>query len=200
MKIYKQETDKSCGIACIRSIINSYGNDYSEKDIWAKHKSYKTKDSIMNPVLSLGITALKFGFNVTYFGYHPILTNNNTSKNLKKSLKQKIEKYHDFGKYYINEALDFMELGGKIKINSLNISTLKQLIDKEKYLIVQAKAAYLNKKGSIHLNHKIIIIGYNNNSFIYLDPSDAKKHSIDFDMFLLAFYSAFPELLIIRPK
>jgi ABC-type bacteriocin/lantibiotic exporter with double-glycine peptidase domain len=40
MKIFKQETNKSCGIACLRSIMNFYGNSFSEKDVWEKHKPF----------------------------------------------------------------------------------------------------------------------------------------------------------------
>jgi ABC-type bacteriocin/lantibiotic exporter with double-glycine peptidase domain len=84
MKIYKQETEKSCGVACLRSIINHFGNDFSEKDIWEKHKPFQPKKGgILNPIMNLGVTASKFGFEVTYMGYNPIITNNNSSSDLK---------------------------------------------------------------------------------------------------------------------
>ncbi len=127
MKIFKQETDKSCGVACLRSILNHYGNNFSEKDIWDKHNPFQPKNGgILNPIMNLGVTALKFGFDVTYFGYNPIITNNNSSDDLKKSLEEKSKNYFDYGKFYVDEALEFLELGGKLKIDKLNIEKIKK--------------------------------------------------------------------------
>lgn len=200
MKIFKQETKFSCGIACLRSIFNDYGNNFSEKDIWDKHESILLNGNIRNPILNLGVTALKFGFNVTYVGFNPILTNNNKYKDLKKSFKEKSERFKDFGKSYVEEAVRFLELNGKIKFEKFNLEKIKRIIDQNGFVLVEIKPGFMNKKASLSMNHKIILIGYNKKGFIYLDPHNAKKNIVDFDTFLLAFYAAVPELLIIKPK
>jgi hypothetical protein len=201
IKIFKQETNKSCGIACLRSIFNYYGNNFSEKDVWKKHKSFGKGDKIRNPILSLGLTALKFGFKVKYIGYDPIIANNNSNpKNLKKSLKIKSKNYFSFGKFYVNSALKFLELGGEIVIDKLNIAKLKKIIDKDKFFLVEIRPAFISKNSSVSLNmnHKVIVIGYNKKGFRILNPSNAKEYLWDFDSFLLAFYAAVPEILIIK--
>lgn len=201
MKIYKQETGKSCGVACLRSILNQYGHDFSEKDIWDKHKPFQQeKGGIRNPIINLGVTALKFGFDVTYVGYNPIFANNNSSEDLRKSLEEKSTTYFGSGKLYVDEALTFLELGGKLKIDKLNVGKLEKILDKDKFALVEVKPAFITQKGSIGMNHKLILIGYTSKGFRVLDPADAKEHLIDFDTFLLAFYSAVPELLIIKEK
>ena len=201
MKIYKQETDKSCGVACLRSVMNQFGNNFSEKDIWAKHKPFQPKNGgILNPILNLGVTALKFGFDVTYFGYNPIIANNNSSGDLRKSLEEKLKTYFDYGKFYVGESLQFLELGGNLKIEKLNIEKIKKLVDENKFVLVEIKPAFVNKKGSINMNHKVIVGGYTKKGFKILNPSDAKEYLWDFDTFLLAFYAAVPELLIIKKK
>ncbi len=201
MKIFKQETNKSCGVACLRSILNHYGNDFSEKDIWDKHDPFYPKSGgILNPIINIGVTALKFGFDVTYIGYNPIIANNNSSDDLKKSLREKSKTYFDYGKFYVDEALKFLELKGKLKISKLEIKKIKKIIDKNKFALVEIKPAFINKQSSINLNHKVIIIGYTKKGFKILDPSDAKEHILDYDTFLLAFYAAVPELLIIKKK
>jgi ABC-type bacteriocin/lantibiotic exporter with double-glycine peptidase domain len=200
MKIFKQETDKSCGVACLRSIFNYYGDNFSEKDIWKKTFPFKTKNGIRNPIINLGVTALRFGFDVTYIGYNPIIANNNSSKDLNESLKKKSKVYFDYGKFYVDEALKFLKLKGKLKIEKLNIKRIKKIVDNYKFVLVEIKPAFVNKHGNIDMNHKVIIIGYNNQGFKILDPSDSKEHVLDFDTFLLAFYSAIPELLIIKKK
>jgi len=202
MKIYKQETNKSCGVACLRSILNHFGNNFSEKDIWTIHKPFQPKNGgILNPIMNLGVTALKFGFDVTYIGYNPIITNGNNSDDLKKSLEEKSKTYFDYGKFYVDEALQFLELGGKLKIEKLNIEKLKKLIDENKFVLIEIKPAFINKRSvSINMNHKVIVIGYTKKGFRILNPSDAKEYLWDFDTFLISFYAAIPELLVIKKK
>jgi ABC-type bacteriocin/lantibiotic exporter with double-glycine peptidase domain len=201
MKIYKQETKFSCGIACLRSIFNNYGNNFSEKDIWENTNSFLLDNGgLKNIIMCLGVTALKFGFDVTYIGYNPILINNNISEDLKESLKEKSKTNFELGKFYVDETLKFLELNGKIKINKLNINELKKIIDSNKFVLVEIKPSFINKKASLSMHHKIILIGYTKKGFKFLDPSDAKEHIVDFDTFLLAFYAAVPELLVIKMK
>lgn len=197
MRIYKQETSKSCGVACLRSAFNHYGNDYSEKDIWAKHNSFKE----LNPIISLGLTALKFGFEVVYMGYNPVIVNNNKyPKDLKKSLKIKSKKYFNYGKFIVDTSLEFLDRKGRIIENKLSLNKIKSLIEKEKFIIINVKPAFITGRGLVDMNHKVIVYGYNNNGFNILNPSDATEEIWDFDSFLLAFYAAVPELLIIRKK
>jgi ribosomal protein L18E len=185
----------------LRSIINHFGNDFSEKDIWAKHKPFQPKNGgILNPIMNLGVTALKFGFDVTYLGYNPIITNGNSSDDLKKALEKKSKTYFDYGKFYVDEALQFLELGGKLKIEKLNIEKIKKLIDQNKFVLVEIKPAFVSKNGSINMNHKVIVVGYTKKGFKILNPSDAKEYLWDFDTFLIAFYAAIPELLVIKNK
>ena len=201
LQILKQERNKSCGIACLRSIINYYGEDYSEKDIWKKHQSFGKGKNIINPLLSLGVTALKFGLDVNYIGYNPIITNQNKHpSNLKKSLELKSKAYFDFGKYCVDQALQFLKLGGKIITEKLNLQKLKKIIDKEKFFLVEVRPAFISKNSSvgINMNHKVIVIGYDKKGFKILNPSDCKEYNWDFESFLIAFYAAIPEILVIK--
>lgn len=166
-----------------------------------KHVSFKQKEGgILNPIISLGVTALRFGFNAKYIGYNPIIANDNSSENLKASLEKKSKKYFDYGKFNVDKAIDFLELGGKIEIDKLNIDKLKIIIDLNKFALVVIKPAFISKTGSVSMNHKVIIAGYNSKGFKILNPFNAKEELVNFDDFLLAFYAATPELLIIEPK
>ncbi|HQC61165.1 MAG: hypothetical protein BWY36_00323 [Candidatus Diapherotrites archaeon ADurb.Bin253] len=201
LRILKQETTKSCGIACLRSIINYYGGNYSEKDIWKKHQSFGKGEEIRSPILSLGVTSLKFGLDVQYMGYNPIIVNNNKyPDNLKKSLELKSKNYFSFGKYYVDQALQFLKLGGKAITEKLNIQKLKKILDKEKFFLVEVRPAFISKKSSaeIDMNHKVIVIGYDKKGFKILNPSDCKEYVWDFESFLIAFYASIPEILVIK--
>jgi hypothetical protein len=202
MKIYRQETGKSCGVACIRSAINYYGNDFSEKDVWDKNESFVMKNgSILNPMISLGVTTLKFGLGVEYIGYDVAIVNGNKYDDLLKSLKHKSRTYFDYGKFIVNKSIEFIELGGNLKIEILTIEKIKKLLDKNSFVIVEIKPAVINKKSlNRNMHHKIILNGYTKKGFGVLDPGGAKKYNLDFDKFLLAFYSAGQELLVVRKK
>jgi hypothetical protein len=198
IKIFKQETNKSCGVACLRSILNYYGNDFSEKDIWDEKDHYGSGDKIRSSPISLGVTALKFGFKVTYFGENYILSYNNKFDDLEKSLKEKSKDYFDYGKYLVDKALYFLNLGGKIKLELLNINKIKRILDKHKFALVEIVPASIRKNGNINMRHKIILIGYTKKGFRILDPGNAKEEIYNFDDFLLSFYQAGAELLIIN--
>jgi len=195
MKIFKQETDTSCGIACLRSIFHHYGKDLTEQEILEKHEFYKTQGGVANPIISLGVTALKFGLKVKHIGYNPLIANNSLP-NLRKSLEGKSMKYFEFGKFCVDKALEFLDLNGEIVIDKLNIEKLKKLIDENKFVIAEIKPAFINNSPFSYL-HKIILDGHNRNSFHVLDPS-GEEYFVDFDSFLMAFYGAMPEVLIIQ--
>ncbi|MDI3474154.1 MAG: hypothetical protein PWR30_477 [Candidatus Woesearchaeota archaeon] len=197
MKIYKQETNISCGIACLRSIFSYYGKELTEKEIFDKTEFYKLNEGVANPIINLGVTALKFGFDVKYIGYNPIIANNNKSS-LEESLTEKSKSYFDLGKFCVDKALEFLNLGGEIVIEKLNVEKLKLLIDNNKFILVGIRPAFI-KNTSFNNLHKVIIDGYNEKGFHILDPSE-EEYSVDFDSFLMAFYSAIPEALIIKSK
>ncbi len=199
MKIFKQETNKSCGVACLRSIFNYHRKTFSEKEIWEKNEVYKTSNGIINPIISLGITALKFGFKAEYIGYNPLIFKIG-KKNLKESLQEKLKTYIEFGKFSVDKTLEFLELGGKVTIKKLTLKALKEIIDKNKFVIINLKPAFIWNTVSLGMNHKVIIEGYNKKGFKILNPSTEKSEVIDYDTFLLAFYAAIPELLIIKKK
>ena len=90
-----------------------------------------------------------------------------------------------------------MDLGGGVIIDKLNIKKLKKLIDKNKFIIVGIKPAFINGKSFLSRTHKVIINSYNKEEFHVLDPN-GKEYYVDFDTFLMAFYSVIPEILIIK--
>lgn len=196
MNIFKQETNISCGIACLRSIFNYYGKIFTEKEILDKNEFYKLPNGFANPIISLGVTALKLGFKVKYVGYNPIIVNN-SQLDLRKSLEEKSRTYFEIGKFCIDKAIEFLDAGGEIIIDRLNVEKLKKLIDENKFILVEIRPAFL-KNASINQLHKIILDGYNNKEFHVLDPS-GKEYYVDFDSLLMAFYNAIPEVLIIKP-
>ncbi len=195
MKIYKQESNISCGIACLRSIFNYCGKSFTEKEILDKTDFFKKEEGVLNPVVSLGVTALKFGFKVTYIGFNPIVANNQIG-DLTASLKEKSKTYFDFGKFTVDKTLEFINLGGDYKIERLDIKKIKSLIDKHKFIIAEIRPAFITNSFLSNI-HKIIIDGYNKSEFHILDPS-GKKYYVPFKSFLMAFYAAMPEILVIE--
>jgi len=87
-------------------------------------------------------------------------------------------------------------LKGKMTIEKLNVEKLKKLIDENKFLIVEVRPAFI-KNAPLNLFHKIVLDGYSKKGFHVLDPS-GEEHIVDFDVFLMAFYGAMPEVLIIK--
>jgi len=196
MKILKQESNISCGIACLRSIFSHCGMELSEEEILKKNKFFEIKDGVLNPLISLGVVALKFGFNVKYVGFNPMLINNNRSEDLKESLLKKSKEYYDYGKFCVDQMLEFMDLRGEVSIDKLNVDKIKKLIDDHGFVLFGVRPAFINKNSTFNKMHKIIIDGYSEKEFHILDP-DGSEYDLDFDTFLMALYSMMPEALII---
>jgi hypothetical protein len=87
-------------------------------------------------------------------GYNPLIANKNKSNCLKKSLREKLKNYDYYGKFIIKTSLEFLEKGGKIKIEKLTINKIKKLLDKYKFLLTEIKPAFINKNLSMKANHK----------------------------------------------
>ncbi len=115
-------------------------------------------------------------------------------------MKEKSKNYFEFGKYYVDKALEFLNLGGKIIIDKLKLNKIKELVNENKFVLVEIRPAFVNKMSSMNDNHKVIVSGYNKKGFKILNPSDTKEYLWNFDTFLLTFYSAIPEMLIIKKK
>jgi len=115
-----------------------------------------------------------------------------------RSLQEKSKRYFEFGKFCVDKALEFLELNGEIIIDKLNTEKLKKLIDNNKFLIAEIRPAFI-KNASPNQLHKVILDGYSKKGFHILDPS-GEEYVVDFDSFLMAFYGAMPEVLIIKRK
>jgi len=199
IEIIKQETDRSCGIACLRSVANYYGIKLSEKDIFDKHEFYNSERNVLSPMITLGLTSLKLGLKAKYVGYNPVVANQ-TNDNLKMSLEAKSSRYKDMWKFYVDKTLEFMKLGGEVVIDRLNIPKLEKLINENGFIIAGIRPAFMSENNHItNIHHKVILDGYDKtkNSFHVLDPV-GKKYDANADNFLMAFYQTLPEVLIIN--
>ena len=201
MEILKQESSTSCGIACIRSVMNNLGGKFSEEDIRKVHESLVSDSgNEINPPLSLGITALKLGYSVKYYTYSHIFFGNNRFSDLMENLEEKQRNYFGYGKYYVERAIEFLNLKGEFVLDKLGRDKLKSFIDDEEYPIVQIRTCFLSGKGNLGNRHKVIINKYDENGFYFLDPTSGEEKFVDYDTFYLAFYQEGPELLILGKK
>jgi hypothetical protein len=123
---------------------------------------------IVNSIINLGLTALKFGFKVKYVGWNPILINGNDDRTIinkeenidkiKKVLKEKSKKYKRINKFYVDTPLKFLELGSELVFEKLNIEKLKNILDKEKFFLVEVKPAFFMNKTTLEAMHKVIVV------------------------------------------
>ena len=200
-EIFKQETHLSCGIACLRSIFSHYGKKLSEAQIMEKHEFYKLPDgNARNPIISLGVTALKNGFKAKYIGYNPVVFNK-VEGNLVHSLKEKSSKYKDYWKFCVDKTLELLNLKGEVLISRLNIPKLEKLIDDNGFVLAGIKPSFLDYNAHISsLSHKVIVDSYDKDksTFHILDPADGKGKSYHAENFYVALCNEMPEVLTIK--
>lgn len=199
MKLIKQETSRSCGVACIRMILDYYGLQVSEQQIFDFFQPNENRFKETN-LFSLGNFALKQNFDVRYIGYNPMIFSNLKITDLKTALAGKIKINYNAGKWCCEEALKFIEAKGELVKKIPVLRDINLLLDKKIPVIVGVRPVFLRMRGKLSMNHFIIIKGYDGDRYYILDPAHGEL-KIDSATLLTAIYARMPEMLIIsKPK
>src|SRR3989344_4752144 len=70
LKRFKPETNRSCVVSCLRSILDLHNLSSSEKEIFDYGVLFEGK---LNPLIALGCFAIEKGLKVGYVGFNPVI-------------------------------------------------------------------------------------------------------------------------------
>jgi hypothetical protein len=176
---------QNCGIKCLFLLFQYYKvNNY--------FKELTNKDGNQSLWISdLALIALKIGLRVTLFTYsHKIFKPewfNFSKKKILNCLRKKEKNL------FINQArksiLKFLMSGGKLRFEILNAKKLKFFIKNKKPILMVVSSSVLHRQ-SLMGGHFIVLIGYDRNNFIILNPGrkKIKIEKVKIDLLLYAFY------------
>ncbi len=191
LPIIKGETDKSCGVASLKSVFEFYGKKYSEIEI-SEHNKIREGT---NWIYDLGYSAIKLGFDVEIIDYNYFLYSTFDITDVKEYLLK--NKYMYSAKHASDSALNYLREGGEIKIKIPSIKDIKNYIDKGIPVIARVRPKIYMGKHSANSLHYIVIEDYDENKFRIMDPLGFKKEITE-DILLYSMYSSFAQILIIK--
>ena len=157
---HKQQTEISCLPACIKMVLNYYGDDVEELDLLEKGKIGNhpgTWDAKLAPHI------IKKGY---YFeSWWKDVKDPKLPKKILEEYRKSMAKAKKLGFKYQGEG---------------SIEKIKKLIDKGIPVIVEVEAAKFYGKKSYEFTHVVVVNGYDGKGFFYLDPWKTKKGKMTF--------------------
>ncbi len=145
LDVGRQPDDESCGITCLQSIYRFYGHEISLDRLQNEVEHWRTGGTVN---VNLARHALREGFSAEICTYNirifdptwKDLPNEELSRKLKlRQAKMRSKKQ----KMVIQFYLDFLELGGIIRLDDLNEDLFDSLFAKDRPIIVGLSATYL---------------------------------------------------------
>lgn len=233
IQIHTQPDDESCGPTCLHAIYNFYGLQVPLNDI-VQNVERSLSGGTLAPLL--GKHALKHGFKTTIYIYNLNLfdltwfhSNHADNEILIAKLTEQMKYKND--PYIIKESqafVDYLNMGGRIKSQSLNVDLLKHYFHRNIPILTALSSTYLYRsmrewftpagksisddvKG-YPCGHFVILCGYDDNKrlVVVADPHAENPLSHDnyykvsinrlINSIMLGVLTHDANLLIIEPK
>lgn len=193
LKRFKPETNRSCGVSCLRSILELQNINVTEKEVFDYGVLFEGK---LNPLITLGSFAIEKGLKAEYIGFNPIIFRDDKEPRVE-VLKKRLFNYSDYGRFLVEKTIKFLELGGKVNIKIPGTDDIESYLDKNSPVLVGLRPALLDGKTDYNKLHYVVVVGYDEGNFFILDPSFEAIKKIKKLNLLAAMYSRMPEVLAI---
>jgi len=193
LKRFKPETNRSCGVSCLRSILDLHNLSSSEKEIFDYGVLFEGK---LNPLIALGCFAIEKGLKVGYVGFNPVIFKDDKEANVG-VLKQRLPTYFSYGRFLVERAIRFLELGGEVKFKIPDAKDIETYLNKNALVLIGLRPALLDGKAGYNKLHYVVAVGYDEDNFFILDPSFENIRKVKKLNLLAAMYSRMPEILVI---
>ena len=193
IKLVNQEKNSmDCTAACMSMVLSHYGVKKEIDDI--KKEMKISKEGTYSP--QAGIYFLDKGFDVEIISFNPYLfTNYHKNLSQKKILEHLKENFKDFKNKEFEKSLNFyiqfLEKGGKIKIEIPSLRNIKESIENNFLVVVGTTSIFLTKKQRPFFNlHDVLVTGFSKDKVFVNNPAKEKKISHKIEDFLFAVHSS----------
>lgn len=196
LQILRQPDDTTCGPTCLHAVYRYYGDSVSLSDVIAEVPSLKTGGTLgvmlANHALQRGYQATIYTYNVKLFD--PtwfVLPPEEFADRLKRQARLKrSHKLQEATRAYI----EFLELGGHLKIKDLTAAMLRSFLDSGIPVLTGLSSTYLYQAMREYgprdddddlrghpAGHFVVLHGYNreNRSVYIADPLESNPYSSD---------------------
>lgn len=198
IKPLKQPDSLSCSITCLRMILDYYGCETSQDEIYNFIvKATPDGGSFLSEMARLARFAKAQGFGVDCYAYNLYLTDPKdallSSKELLIKLDRRLSK-HNRDKYYdlmLKSTIKAIKDGVDYIIRKPNLEIIKSYLSKKIPVSVRLNYAALhNQQGDPFESHDIVLCGLKDRRVYYIDPEHAKLESIKNDNLMFAIFQS----------
>jgi hypothetical protein len=226
MQMLRQPDETTCGPSCLHAIYSYFGDDLSLDKVISEVRSLKEGGTLE---VFLGCHALKRGYSALIYTYNLTVFDPSWfvpgGPDIRERLRAQMKAKKDPKLHTATEAyLEFLELGGEVRLEDLTTSLIRKYLNKSVPLLAGLSATYLYQsprefgrdgnwddvKGE-SAGHFVVLCGYNRErrTVLIADPlfpnpvSQRHTYIVNIDRVLCAIllgvltYDA--SLLIIRP-
>ncbi len=176
-----QPDDESCGITCLHSIYQYYGNQTTIDELRKAVVHWSTGGTVG---VNLGRNALNHGFTAEIFTYNIKVFDPTwhqlPQKELITKLKLRQQKVRsNRQKKIISFYLDFIRLGGKVRFDDLNEKLIQDQFAKQRPIICGLSATYLYQEiRELPNGQENDIMGHPVGHFVIVSDYDPSKHEV----------------------
>jgi len=194
LPILKQPTNKSCGTTCLRIVLAYHGIEISEKTI---SKNLIKDQEGGTFITELARFAKTLNLKATCFAYNLYLTDPSTDKNIdSQTLINKLEKLKNGLKdnWFLEmteSIINTISSGISYIIKKPNIYLFKSYLRQAIPIIISVNYTSLyNKQGNPFEGHNIILNGFKEDYFWFIDPEHGIQDKIHSKQLMFSLHSA----------
>jgi len=179
LDILPQPDDETCGATCLHSIYRYYGETIDLMSLISEVPRWETGGTI---AVMLACHALNKGYSVTIYSYNLHVFDPSWFRehvDLSAKIKEQLKYKPDPKIQWASQAyLKFLEFGGKIKFEELNLALIRKYLDRKIPLLTGLNATYLYRCARELNNEYDDLRGTSMGHFVVLTAYDKDKDKI----------------------
>ncbi|UCD04571.1 MAG: C39 family peptidase [Candidatus Woesearchaeota archaeon] len=190
--LFKQSKKNACGLTTFRSILKYNDLDFSEEELEKKVDGLKNEEGYQGALsINMATFARTLGFKINIYIYNLEIIKpewiNLSNEELIENLKKEYPARKQLSKEIISAMIDLLEAKENIRIKYPSLNDLKEYIDKQIPILISVNAGIFYEDNTLKKEgHYLIVIGYENDEFIIIDPNHTEEKRIKKDKLYLA--------------
>lgn len=194
IKVFKQESEMTCGVVAARMILDFWGVKTTEKELKKEvliHDTGTWLADLAKLFETRGLKTRVYSINLLLFNPSMVGSSN---EEIKSFLKGRIKNLHPRRQKETKKVIEYIELGGDFVLQIPKVGILRRWLKKQP-LFIPISRSFLYKDRIDAVGHYIVVNGFNGKKYSIVDPARGRKdkHSVDRDILEYAWLANNPD-------